>query len=78
MASRVKKSVDLDRPLTLVEAIGVLSRPVAYRTMVRWATVGVRGGYRLYTWFEGGRRYTTRRKIEEFSQTITRAANGSG
>lgn len=67
-----------DQLLTIREALSELPRPVALCTIRRWYLNGVRGR-RLKTVLQGGRRYTSRRWIDEFiveTEAVGLEANG--
>lgn len=62
-----------DDHLTLPEAAATLPGRPHLSTLHRWRLRGVRG-VRLRTCLVGGRRYTTRRWLREFSEATTAAA----
>jgi hypothetical protein len=57
------------------EAATVCAGNVSHKTIRRWATAGLRGIV-LDSWFEGGRRYTSREAIQKFNAAITEARTG--
>lgn len=73
-------SSDAERPISFNEAADLdllpkKTRP-AYTTWYRWWKKGVKG-ICLQTLVVGGRRYTTRRFVEEWITAVTNAANGN-